>query len=85
VYTALLHRDTLALQIHLASWETGDAAELLAHIMPEAQLSGGYPTLADVAARICAAKEGHHFYPVLFYFRFRSAPGGIRTSRRLRR
>jgi hypothetical protein len=71
VYTALLHRNTLALQVHLASLETGDAAELLAHLLPEGQFQGGYTNLSDLAARVCAAKEGHHFYPVLFYFRFR--------------
>jgi hypothetical protein len=71
VYTALLHRNTLALQIHLASLRTGDAAELLAHLLPDGQFQGGYTNLSDLAARVCAAKEGHHFYPVLFYFRFR--------------
>lgn len=71
VYTALLYRNTLAVQVHLASWETGDAAELLAHLVPEGQFASGYTTLSDLAARVCAAKEEHHFYPVLFYFRFR--------------
>jgi hypothetical protein len=61
VYTALLQRNTLALQVHLASLETGDAAELLAHLLAEGQFQSGYTNLSDLAARMCAAKEGHHF------------------------
>jgi hypothetical protein len=34
------------------------------------QLSAGYNNLSNLAAEITDAKEAHHFYPILFYFRF---------------
>ena len=70
VYTALLHRNALALQIHLGSHETGDAAELLARLGPEGRFDGGYTNMSELAGEMSTAIEGHHFYPVLFYFRF---------------
>jgi hypothetical protein len=71
VYTALNRRNTLGLNVHLASAETGDAAELIAHLGPEGKFEVGYTNLSTLAAQITKAKESHHFYPVLFYFRFR--------------
>ena len=71
VYTALNRRNTLGLNVHLASAETGDAAELIAHLGPEGKFETGYANLSVLAMEMTQAKESHHFYPVLFYFRFR--------------
>ena len=71
VYTALKRRNTLALNIHLASAETGDAAELIAHLGPEGKFETGYANLSTLAMEMAHVKESHHFYPVLVYFRFR--------------
>ncbi len=72
IYTALLKRNVLGLKFHLASAETADAAELLAGLGPEGQFNSGYSNLSEVAGELTAIKESHHFYPVLFYFRFHS-------------
>lgn len=71
VYTALIRRNTLGLNVHLASAETGDAAELIAHLGPDGKFEIGYANLSTLAADMAQARESHHFYPVLFYFRFR--------------
>jgi hypothetical protein len=70
IYGALRSRNSLCLKIHTLSGETGDAAELLAHLFANNQLSAGYNNLSELASEVTAAKEAHHFYPVLFYFRF---------------
>jgi hypothetical protein len=70
IYGALRSRNSLCLKIHALSGETGDAAELLAHLFANNQLSAGYNNLSALAAELTDAKEAHHFYPVLFYFRF---------------
>ncbi len=70
VYGALRSRNSLCLKIHALSGETGDAAELLAHLFANNQLSAGYNNLSELAAEVTDAKEAHHFYPILFYFRF---------------
>ena len=71
VYLALNRRNTLALHVHLASGQNGDAAEVIAGIGPDGKFSIGYPDLSMLAGEMTQAKEAHHFYPVLFYFRFR--------------
>ncbi len=70
VYTALRSRNTLGLMVHTQSGETGDAAELLAHWGPQGRFDGGYNNISTLAGEFAAIKETHHFYPVLFYFRF---------------
>jgi hypothetical protein len=70
VYTALRGRNSTALNFHLASAETGDAAELIAGLGPRGKFDGGYSNLSELAVKATEAKEAHHFYPVLFYFRF---------------
>lgn len=70
IYGALRSRNSLCLKIHGLSGETGDAAELLAHLFANNQLSAGYNNLSALAAELSDAKEAHHFYPILFYFRF---------------
>src|SRR5689334_6543981 len=73
VYTAVRSRNTLALAMHTQSGETGDAAELLARWGPRGRFDGGYNNLSTLAGDMASIKETHHFYPVLFYFRFREA------------
>jgi hypothetical protein len=70
VYTALRNRNSTALYFHLASAETGDAAELVAGLGPQGKFDSGHSNLSELAVKVTEAKEGHHFYPVLFYFRF---------------
>src|SRR4051812_20514225 len=73
VYTALRSRNTVGLMLQAQSGETGDAAELLARWGPQGRFDGGYTNLSTLAANVAAVKETHHFYPVLFYFRFKEA------------
>jgi hypothetical protein len=71
IYAALRERNALGLKLHAVSGETGDAAEIVAGLFPDGELSGGYNNLSELAGEMAETKEGHHFYPVLFYFRFR--------------
>jgi hypothetical protein len=71
VYAALQQRNALGLKLHLLTAETGDAAELVARLGPRGQFTAGYSDLAEIGSEMAQAKEAHHFYPVLFYFRFR--------------
>jgi hypothetical protein len=73
VYMALRSRNTLGLKLHAQSGETGDAAELIARWGPRGRFEGGYSNLSTLAGEFAAIKETHHFYPVLFYFRFEDA------------
>lgn len=70
VYTALLRRNTVALDVDTWSGQTGDAVELLARLFPEGQTSTGYNVMVQWATAMTSVKETHHFYPVLCYFRF---------------
>lgn len=70
VYGALRQRNALGLQLHILSGETSDAGELLARLGPRGQFSAGYSHLINLGDAMTAMKETHHFYPVLFYFRF---------------
>src|SRR5918993_137152 len=70
IYNALQRRNTLALAVHEASGETGDAADLIGAVGPQGNFSNGYTHLAQLATEARAVKEAHHFYPVLVYFRF---------------
>ena len=71
VYGALRQRNALGLQLHILSAGTSDAGELLARLGPRGQFSGGYSHLVSLGQGMAEMKETHHFYPVLFYFRFR--------------
>jgi hypothetical protein len=70
VYNALQRRNTLAYKLFLQSGETDDAAELLAGLGARGSFGSGYTSLADIAVEMTVVLEAHHFYPVLFYFRF---------------
>ena len=70
VYSALRERNALALTIHLMTASTGDAAEMLARLGLDGGSSDAISELSNVARSLIATKEAHHFYPLLFYFRF---------------
>ena len=80
VYTALQRRNVLAMNIHFLSGCTGDAAELLARLGPQGQFGAGYTNLSDLGAEMTQAKEAHHFYPMMFYFRFRDPYHSVSRS-----
>jgi hypothetical protein len=73
VYNAVQRRNTLGLKFTLLTGHTRDAAELIAGLGPQGHFSDGYTTLTDLAVEVIHSKEAHHFYPVLFYFRFPDA------------
>ena len=70
IYNSLQHRNTLAMKVHLACGESGDAAELIAGVGPHGEFTAGYAHLAGLGAEMVMLKESHHFYSVLLYFRF---------------
>jgi hypothetical protein len=71
IYSALHSRNAFGLKIRLLSANTDDAAELLAGLGPQGRFDSGFTILSNLAAEAATIKEYHHFYPVLFYFRFR--------------
>jgi hypothetical protein len=71
IYNALKSRNALGLAIHTLSGNTADAAELIAGLGPHGQFNSGYNNLSTLASNAVTVKESHHFYPLLFYFRFR--------------
>ena len=73
VYSALLRRNTVSLDIDAWSSQTGDAVDLLTRLFPEGQTSAGYNVMVQWASAMTGVKETHHFYPVLCYFRFTDA------------
>jgi hypothetical protein len=71
LYGSLQARNALGLSVHLLSAETGDAADVLAGLGARGRFDAGYSDLVEWAAETVRVKESHHFYPILFYFRFR--------------
>src|SRR3954454_21165663 len=71
VYNALQRRNTIARRIDALTNHTGDAAELVAGLGPHGRFSAGYTSLSSTADEVGSVTEAHHFYPLLFYFRFR--------------
>lgn len=80
VYNALQRRNGIALSLHLGTGETGDAADLVAGLGPEGKFDGGYSNLTDLATEMAHVKESHHFYAVLFFFRFNESYYSISQS-----
>jgi len=70
VYSALLKRNELGLKLHLLTAQTGDAAQFIAGLGPQGDFDCANATLMELGSQIASIKEAHHFYPVLFYFRF---------------
>lgn len=71
VYSALRERNALALTVDLMTGGTGDAAEMLARLAPDGDFSSATSELGNLVSPLAKTKEAHHFYPLLFYFRFR--------------
>lgn len=70
VYAALRERNALALTIDLMTDGTGNAAVMLARLMPGGDPGNATSQLGNLVGPLAATKEAHHFYPLLFYFRF---------------
>jgi hypothetical protein len=70
VYSALHERNALALTIDLMTNGTGDAAQALARLIPNGDAQDATSELGNLVRSLAATKEAHHFYPLLFYFRF---------------
>lgn len=70
IYSALRERNALALTIDLMTDGTGDAAVMLARLMPDGDPANVTSALGNLVGSLAATKEAHHFYPLLFYFRF---------------
>jgi hypothetical protein len=70
IYSALRERNALALTVDLMTDGTGDAAGMLVRLMPEGNSGNAVSELGNLARSLAATKEAHHFYPLLFYFRF---------------
>lgn len=70
IYNALKKRNAVGLAIQTLSDGTGDAAELIAGLGPHGHFDSGFSNLSNVANDACEVKESHHFFPLLFYFRF---------------
>ncbi|WP_374294608.1 hypothetical protein [Sphingomonas sp.] len=73
VYSGLRERNALALTIDLMTDGTGDAAVMLARLMPGGDSGNATSELGNLIAPLTATKEAHHFYPLLFYFRINDA------------
>ena len=71
VYSALRERNALALHVDLMTAGTGDAAEMLARLGPDGEFGEAVTELGTLARALAQIKEAHHFYPLLFYFRFK--------------
>ena len=70
VYSALRERNAVALTVDSMTDCTGDAARALARLGSDGKFQGGYSEMANLASSLERVKEAHHFYPLLFYFRF---------------
>jgi hypothetical protein len=70
VYSALRERNALALTVDLMTNGTGDAAVMLTRLIPEGDPSNATSEFGNLVRSLAATKEAHHFYPLLFYFRF---------------
>lgn len=70
VYSALHHRNTFALKLHVSGGGHPDAAEVIAGLGPRGRFELGTNVLEEFMGEIAQVKETHHLYPVLYYFRF---------------
>jgi len=71
VYSGLRERNALTLSVELMTAGTGDAAEMLARLAPDGDFSDTVSELGNLVRPLAQTKEAHHFYPLLFYFRFK--------------
>jgi hypothetical protein len=68
VYSALTQRKMSAALLHHRSYDTGDAAALLAGLARDGELPGAADELMSMAGFVQRALETHTSYPVLRYF-----------------
>jgi hypothetical protein len=68
VYSALTERKISAALLHHRTYDTGDAANLLAGLADGGNLPGAADELMSMAAFVQRALETHAAYPVLRYF-----------------
>jgi hypothetical protein len=80
VYRALLDRNVLGLSLYVLTSESGDAAKMVAALGPHGHFSAGYSNLVNLGNQMTKLKEMHHFYPVLFYFRFKESYYSVSMS-----
>jgi hypothetical protein len=71
VYSGLRERNALALTVDLMTGCTGDAAQMLTRLGPAGTFDDAVSELGNLVRPLAAVKEAHHFYPLLFYFRFK--------------
>jgi hypothetical protein len=71
VYSGLRERNALALTLDLMTGGTGDAAQMLVRLGADGEFSDATSELGNLVRPLAMIKEAHHFYPLLFYFRFR--------------
>ncbi|WP_174842744.1 hypothetical protein [Sphingomonas sp. ID1715] len=71
VYSGLRQRNALALAIDLMTGGTGDAAEMLARLGADGDLGDPTSEIGNLVRPLAVTKEAHHFYSLLFYFRFK--------------
>ena len=70
VYSALRERNALGMKVHLLTDETGDAADLIGRLGQDGELGNGSEPFSELAMDVTNVNVSHHFYPVLFFFRF---------------
>jgi len=70
IYNALQKRNVAGLRFHLLSRMTDDSSELLLALAPQGRFESAESAISEIASDLANLKETHHFYPVLFYFRF---------------
>ena len=70
IYSALQRRNVAALEAHISTDDTGDAAELIAGLGAEGAFPNPPTRLESLATEMADVKETHHFYSLLMYFRF---------------
>lgn len=70
---ALQRRNAHGLSTYLLTGESRDAVELIAGIAAKGKFDVGYTDLSSMAGEMAKVKESHHFYPVLFFFRFQES------------
>jgi hypothetical protein len=68
VYGALRQRNSVAVSLHLYSRHTGDAASVVASLLPRGTANLTSSNLSAVGQSIVDIDEGYHFFPALFFF-----------------
>jgi hypothetical protein len=71
IYAALLRRNVTVLRGHLATAESGDAADLLGGLGAGGDFGDARDWLSTMGVGVADLNEAHHFYSLLMYFRFR--------------